>query len=157
VPVYKYEPGDDYYKNMTSAPLMCAHDTAIENDMHSGAVLMGPDDADAPVTLLLGIKPGGVLIKHGHDTFRVEVVVRGSMTLPDGQVLTPGDVMVTPPGNFYGPHVAGPEGVLTAEIFASASGLLPYPAPDEADQEIVEMLAKSREVLLTTLPKSKVS
>jgi len=49
------------------------------------------------------------------------VIVAGSL-LVDGEVLGPGDVMATPAGEMYGPHVAGPDGCTTVEIFSSITG-----------------------------------
>jgi len=39
------------------------------------------------------------------------------------RVLHPGDIMVSPPNEFYGPHVAGAEGCITVEVFASLAGV----------------------------------
>jgi anti-sigma factor ChrR (cupin superfamily) len=79
------------------------------------------EDAESPLVMLLQLEPGFVLRRHAHDCHRVEIVVSGSLVLEDGQVLGPGDVSVTSPRVFYGPHTAGPEGCLSVEIF-SASG-----------------------------------
>lgn len=139
MPVYSYG-SPRYYDDMTSPSLVGVREASKEIDLDVGSILMGSEGENAPVAVLLDMPPNGVLPRHGHDTYRVEVVVRGSMTLPDGRVLTPGDVMVTPPGDFYGPHVAGSDGVLTVEVFAAASGLAPHADPDETDPLILELL-----------------
>lgn len=83
--------------------------------------LMGSeDDDDAPCAMVLKVAPGGVITRHAHDCERVEVVVAGSLHLPDGTVLGPGDVMTARPMEFYGPHIAGPDGCTTMEIFSRA-------------------------------------
>jgi hypothetical protein len=83
------------------------------------------DDQDAPtapVAALLYLPPRGVLPRHAHDCHRVEVIVQGSLEA-EGRTLHPGDVAVSRPGVFYGPHVAGPEGSLSVEIFSTAAGV----------------------------------
>ena len=44
------------------------------------------------------------------------------MTNEDGVVLGPGDVMLSRRGEAYGPHIAGPEGFRTVEIFSTLAG-----------------------------------
>jgi anti-sigma factor ChrR (cupin superfamily) len=70
---------------------------------------------------VLRLPPGGVLARHAHPVVRFEVVVQGSIEA-EGRTLLPGDVMVSPAGEFYGPHVAGPEGCTTVEVFSSIRG-----------------------------------
>ena len=79
-----------------------------------------PEDPEAPLAMFLRLPPGFVLGRHGHECYRVEVVITGSMILEDGQVLGPGDISVTSPNVFYGPHTAGPEGCLSVEIFSQS-------------------------------------
>ncbi|TDD33102.1 hypothetical protein E1287_20610 [Actinomadura sp. KC06] len=102
-----------------------------------GSVFMGDDldDPQVPVASLLQIAPGDTLPRHAHDCFRVEVMVRGSLQVPGGRTLVPGDVMVSRPGEFYGPHVAGPEGSLSVEIFSAARGVNPISDPDAEPDE----------------------
>jgi hypothetical protein len=52
---------------------------------------------------------------------RFEVIVKGSLFV-DGREYLPGDVMVSPPNEFYGPHTAGPDGCTTVEFFSSIIG-----------------------------------
>jgi hypothetical protein len=103
--------------------------------------VMGEDveDKEAPVASLLWLPPNDVLPRHSHDCFRVEVMVRGSLTV-EGQILHPGDVSVSQPNEFYGPHIAGPTGSLSVEIFSKATGLSPTMEdhPDEASQKMLE-------------------
>ena len=84
-------------------------------------VLGDPNDVHTPVAAMLKLPPGGVIARHAHPVVRFEVVVQGSI-LVDGRTLLPGDVMVSPPNEFYGPHVAGPEGATTVEVFSSIRG-----------------------------------
>ena len=84
-------------------------------------VLGDPDDEHTPVAAVLRLPPGGVLARHAHAVVRFEVVVQGSIEA-EGRTLLPGDVMVSPAGEFYGPHVAGPEGCTTVEVFSSIRG-----------------------------------
>ncbi len=143
MPVYSYG-SPDYFDGLTSPSLIGTREASKDAGMQVGSILMGNEGENAPVAMLLDMPSGSVLPRHGHDTYRVEVVVRGSMTLPDGRVVTSGDVLVTPPGSFYGPHVAGPEGVLSVEIFSAASGLLPLADPDETDPLVLEQLEQGR-------------
>ena len=54
--------------------------------------------------------------------------MRGSLRV-DGRTLRPGDVMTARPGELYGPHVAGPEGCTTAEVFGALDGVFRVIAP----------------------------
>ncbi|GAA5063622.1 anti-sigma factor ChrR (cupin superfamily) [Thermocatellispora tengchongensis] len=114
-----------------------------------GSVYMGDDlsDPEVPVASLLQIAPGDTLHRHAHDCFRVEVVVRGSITVPGGQTLVPGDVMVSRPGEFYGPHIAGPDGCLSVEIFSAARGVHPIGDPDAEDARSIETAKRVNEVI----------
>lgn len=91
----------------------------------------GPEDLEAPAVVVLDMPPGYVLFRHAHVCHRFEVVVQGSMTA-DGKVLGPGAVMTATPGEFYGPHVAGPEGCTTVEVFGTLDGVFRVLA-DSAD------------------------
>jgi anti-sigma factor ChrR (cupin superfamily) len=87
-----------------------------------------PGDDDAPAVVMLAMPPNYVLFRHAHVCHRFEVVVRGSLSV-DGRTLGPGDVMTASPGELYGPHVAGPEGCTTAEVFGSLDGVFRVLAP----------------------------
>ena len=82
------------------------------------------DDMDAALASMFYMPPGFELPNHEHDCFRVEVVVQGSLRVGD-KVLHPGDVSVSAPGESYGPHIAGPTGCLTMEVFSRQSALAP--------------------------------
>ena len=41
----------------------------------------------------------------------------------NGEILGPGAVMTARPGQMYGPHIAGPEGCTTAEVFGTHEGV----------------------------------
>ena len=81
-----------------------------------------PEAPEAPAVVMLDMPPGYVLFRHAHICHRFEVVVKGSLRAGD-RTLVPGDVMVANPGEFYGPHVAGPEGCTTAEVFGNLEGV----------------------------------
>jgi hypothetical protein len=137
VGVYKYG-APDYFDAMTPEALKFARELGSEGGVELGTVLLGEDPAAAPVAMALELPPGYTLPRHAHNTYRAEVIVRGSLLLSDGTTLGPGDVWTSGPGEFYGPHTAGPEGVLTVEIFASSAGLAPTPDP-EGEEGGVEM------------------
>jgi hypothetical protein len=82
------------------------------------------DDMEAPLASIFYMRPNFVLPKHDHDCYRVEVVIEGSVRIGD-KILRAGDVSVSRPGEAYGPHIAGPTGVLTVEIFSRQKGLAP--------------------------------
>jgi hypothetical protein len=82
-------------------------------------ILGDPESEEAPAALVLDMKAGCVLGRHAHDCERFEVVVSGSLDVGD-RILHAGDVMTARPGEFYGPHIAGPEGCVTVEIFSHA-------------------------------------
>lgn len=84
-------------------------------------VLGDPDSPATPVAAVLRMPPGYELPRHAHPVVRFEVIVQGSMTV-DGEVYGPGDVMISPPDEMYGPHIAGPDGCTTVEVFSSITG-----------------------------------
>lgn len=96
-------------------------------------VMGDPDSAATPVAALLEMPPGYVLPRHAHPVARFEVVVQGTLDA-GGRVLGPGDVMVSPAGEFYGPHTAGPNGCTTVEFFSSITGTgnVVYDTPEGA-------------------------
>jgi hypothetical protein len=81
-----------------------------------------PETREAPAVVMLEMPPNYVLFRHAHICHRFEVVVKGSL-LVDGRTRRPGDVMTARPGEPYGPHVAGPEGCTTAEVFGTLEGV----------------------------------
>jgi hypothetical protein len=81
-----------------------------------------PDDPATPLASLLYIPPHQVLPRHNHPCHRVEVMIRGTLNI-GGRVLHTGDVSVSAPGEYYGPHTAGEEGSLSVEIFSRADGM----------------------------------
>jgi hypothetical protein len=94
--------------------------------------VMGDWRENGPAALALEIPPGEGVNQHAHPCQRLEVVVRGSLSVEDGRILRPGDVMVSGPGEMYGPHVAGPDGATTFEIFSTfdASYRIIYETPE---------------------------
>jgi hypothetical protein len=81
-----------------------------------------PEAPDVPAVVILDMPPGYVLFRHAHICYRFEVVVKGSLVAGD-RTLRPGDVMTARPGEWYGPHIAGPEGCTTAEVFGTLDGV----------------------------------
>lgn len=84
--------------------------------------VLGSAEENSPVATVLKMEPGHVLPRHGHNCWRFEVVVQGTITIPDGTVLKPGSLMFSGPNELYGRHVAGPEGATTVEVFSTYSG-----------------------------------
>ena len=100
--------------------------------LRTGYIPLGdPDDPATPGVVMLHMGPGVVLDRHAHSCERFETIVQGSLYVGD-KVLHPGDVMRAAPYEFYGPHTAGPEGVLTCEVFSSfaAAYRVVYEMPD---------------------------
>jgi hypothetical protein len=103
------------------------------------------DDLEAPLALFMNLPPGWVLDRHAHDCHRFEVVIEGSMIVANGDELSPGDVSTSGPGEQYGPHMAGADGVLTLEIFSRQSGLHPvHESPKAADEQMVALIDELR-------------
>jgi anti-sigma factor ChrR (cupin superfamily) len=90
----------------------------IRLSMH---VLGDQGDETAPTALMLRMPPGYVLPKHAHPCNRLEVVVEGAMRVGD-LTLGPGDVLSSNHSQAYGPHIAGPDGCTTVEIFSTRAG-----------------------------------
>lgn len=77
-----------------------------------------PGEDHYPTMTALRMEPGFLLPRHAHGCYRLEVIVQGSMEV-DGRILKPGSLMISEPDELYGPHVAGPDGCTTLEIFSS--------------------------------------
>ncbi len=80
--------------------------------------LLGDRKDNPPTVVALRMGPHWVLPRHAHDCHRFEIVVQGTLDVGD-RILKIGDVMVSEPGIAYGPHIAGPEGCTTFEIFSN--------------------------------------
>lgn len=142
---YADDPG--FYDDITPQPLKYAQAPARLLGLEVGIIPMAGDPAapDAPVAMMLRMEPGTVLRRHSHDCYRVEIVVRGSIDVGNGRDMRPGDVAVSAPGEFYGPHTAGPDGSLSVEIFSAAAGMVPGYVDgdgDEAARRVVEALRR---------------
>jgi hypothetical protein len=116
--------------------------------------LLGERKDNPPTVVALRMEPGWVLPRHAHDCYRFEIVVQGTLDVGE-RVLKPGDVMISEPGIAYGPHIAGPEGCTTFEIFsnhrASYVALLDLPEGRvECDVSTPEGMQKMREVMRRT-------
>ena len=107
---------------------------------------------DNPATVVaLRMGPGCVLPRHGHDCYRFEIVVRGTLDVGE-RMLGVGDIMVSEPNKVYGPHIAGPEGCTTFEIFSNhkASHVVLFDLPRglvECDVTTREGLDKLQEAM----------
>jgi len=77
-----------------------------------------PGDYDAPGAVVLSLPPGCVIPRHSHEASRMEFVLEGSMEVSPGVFVRPGGMMRAEAGEMYGPHVVGPEGATTLEVFA---------------------------------------
>lgn len=93
----------------------------------------GTADPDSGIILWVAMPPNFKVPRHYHDTTRVEIIVKGSLDTGE-RVLKPGDVMITPPGEWYGPYVTGPDGALTAEI---GGHLKDFPPVTESGLELI--------------------
>jgi len=80
--------------------------------------LLGDKKDNPPTVVTLRMGPNWVLPRHAHDCYRFEIVVQGTLDVGE-RVLKPGDIMISEPGISYGPHIAGPEGCTTFEIFSN--------------------------------------
>lgn len=78
--------------------------------------ILGDRKDNPPSITALKMNPGYVLPRHAHHCWRFEVIVQGTLDIGD-RILTVGDVMMSAPNEPYGPHVAGPDGCTTFEIF----------------------------------------
>src|SRR5438128_812090 len=108
-----------FWDDISHPWLRWVRDSARGPGMETGAIRMSGDDAEAPpMAQLLQIPPNHVVPKHAHFCERVEVVIKGSIDVGNGRILHPGDVMISGPGEYYGPHAAGPDGATTVEIFS---------------------------------------
>jgi hypothetical protein len=113
--------------------------------------LLGDRKDNPPTVVTLRMGPNWVLPRHAHDCHRFEVVVQGSLDVGD-RTLKPGDVMISEPGLAYGPHIAGPEGCTTFEIFSNhrASYVTFVDTPEgrvECDMSTPEGLKKMEQVM----------
>lgn len=128
-------------KSMTTPGFEFARETALQQGLDLGLALLGDRTENPPAVILLELPPGHVLERHAHGTYRMEIVLRGSMLLADGRELRPGDVTTAAPGEFYGPLTAGREGCLSVEIFAEAQGLPPLRAEGESAERVASAAA----------------
>lgn len=80
----------------------------------------GEQDPHGTHAVFATFPPGMVVPRHMHHCHRLEIIVGGSLLDEEsGLNLTPGYVMLTEPNVYYGPHVAGPDGCVTVEIFSA--------------------------------------
>ncbi len=99
-----------------------AHLKHLQDDYRSlggglATYFLGPEDPASPAIVALGMAPGFTLSRHSHSCHRFEIVMEGSFDAGRGNVVTTGDAMISAPFISYGPHVAGPGGSKSLEIF----------------------------------------
>ena len=97
--------------------------------------VLGEPQKNAPTVVALKMAPNFILPRHAHDCHRFEVIVQGTLDVGE-RMLKIGDVMVSEPNTFYGPHIAGPDGCTTFEIFSN------HHASHEAILDIAGTIAK---------------
>jgi len=90
----------------------------MQGGLGASYFLLGKQMDNPPTVIALRMGPNWVTARHAHDCHRFEVVVQGTLDVGE-RILKPGDVMITEPGVAYGPHVAGPDGCTTFEIFTN--------------------------------------
>jgi sugar phosphate isomerase/epimerase len=130
VPIHEYG-SSAYFDNLTSDEVSFTRDLGHAAGLELGTILLG--SGDAPAAMVLQLPPNYTLHRHAHDCHRVEIIVRGSIQLEDGRTLGPGDLWVSAPGEFYGPHTAGTDGAVTMEVFSTAAGFAPIPEDDSSE------------------------
>lgn len=118
-----YSPRDPDFWGLQPDYLQSVQDVCTPLDVGILHFVLGdPDVETTPVAAMLKMPPNFVLPRHAHPVERFEVVVLGTLDVGE-RVLQPGDVMVSAANEFYGPHVAGPEGCTTVEVFSSIRGV----------------------------------
>jgi hypothetical protein len=118
-----YSPRDPGFWELQPDYLQSVQDVCTPLDVNILHFVLGDPGSDStPVAAMLRMPPDFVLPRHAHPVARFEVVVHGTLDVGE-RVLQPGDVMVSEPHEFYGPHIAGPEGCTTVEVFASITGV----------------------------------
>jgi hypothetical protein len=91
VPIYNAAECD-VLEAMTTAGFEFAREVAYAEGIDLGLAVLGDQAEGPPAVIVLQLPPGHVLERHAHDSYRVEIVVKGSVILPDGRELLPGDV-----------------------------------------------------------------
>jgi len=109
---------DRYPEHLSDMAQIMASSELTPATMH---VMGEPTDETAPAALIFTTPPGGEIPRHAHKCERFEIILEGSLHVGD-TVLGPGDVMVARSGEAYGPHIAGPDGCRTLEVFSTLAG-----------------------------------
>lgn len=138
----------DFWNQINHPSLAWTQEMTRISDIVAGAARMGDDDDEGPpMAQFLKLPPGGIIPKHSHDCYRVEVVIKGSFDVGNGRQMGPGDVMITAPGESYGPHVVGPEGAMTAEFVSDCTGKIVFADPEMAStgEAIAQHMAEFKE------------
>jgi hypothetical protein len=106
----------------------------------------GEDAQQPPVVALMYMPPGCFMPRHSHASPRLEFILEGSYEC-EGRVLGRGDVMVSGPGETYGPNLVGPDGVLSVEIFSTPAGI--GGQMEDSDLDTKSLLRRLQEEELT--------
>ena len=91
---------------------------------------LGESFERGPWVTLVEQVPGYVEPPHWHEGDTVYIVRRGELSVPGEGIFRAGDVRRVQRGVFYGPEVAGPEGV-QIWLVSNARPLLHYEAPTD--------------------------
>src|SRR5688572_24932474 len=111
-----------YFDDITHPSLRWVQDDAASTGKHAGAIRMADDlESEVPAAQMIMLRPGAIVPRHAHDCHVVQVVVIGSLDVGEGDPLTEGDVIVTQPGEYSGPRVAGSGGALLATFYADVN------------------------------------
>jgi anti-sigma factor ChrR (cupin superfamily) len=127
----------DFFDAVTPEELRWAMEIPRKAGMEMATLPIG--DGNSGAVGFIQLPPGGAIPRHAHHCSRIEVVLRGSIDTGDGTVVGPGAVMVSEPGEYYGPHTAGPEGAITLEIFGSLTAATDF--DDQGDPRMAEIIA----------------
>jgi len=107
-------------------------------------------DGSSGAVGIIQLPPGGTIPRHAHQCKRIEVVLRGSLDVGEGRVVGPGTVMISEPGDYYGPHIAGPDGAITVEIFSSLTSKTDF--DDQGDPRMAAIIAMAAAELKNLVP-----
>ena len=127
---------DEYWENCPPELESMRADNA--GNVRNAYFLMGDQSSDPPTVMIMDLAPGIIVRRHFHDCARVEVVIRGEIHV-DGRVLRPGNVMTAGSLEAYGPHIAGPDGATTAEVFGAFHAACEANYPTEAGVVTVDL------------------
>jgi hypothetical protein len=118
-----FKGNDPEYWNASPAFLRPLQDACDPFGIRIVHFLLGPaDNPDTSAAAILEMPPGYELPRHAHNCERFEVIVKGSLQVGE-DTLYPGDVATSAALEMYGPHIAGPDGCTTVEVFGALRGV----------------------------------